>query len=331
MFFVLLLLQNLTLSTQIYEQISHVVHLENDQYIISTKGGNFHAHIYDAKRDSITYSFIRNGGGPGEARSIETFTDCGNGTFVFLSSSGKLLVYDSEFNLFTEHETIQSSGHSLFCSEKKVTIGFASYYRMDQMQSDSKFPVGITYNILTGEMISEATLRGTDLFLGKNASFKNVQLLMIEFYVAHLADGKYFVSINGSPVVYFVEDETKIIQYNFGKIKDIGFIEVENPAYGYGQRKGMVNTNWQITQKNDDRIFRFSFGGALEKIKYGYAELTINAKSDVEIKFQEFDSSFQDELLELETNMIIVSGEKTSLVYHFMPNFANYVYVKQLD
>jgi hypothetical protein len=327
----LLLLQNLTLSTQIFEQISHVVHVQNDQFIISTKSGDFHAHIYDATRDSITYSFIRNGGGPGEARSIESFADCGDGTFVFLSSDGKLLIYDKEYMLIVEHQTIQSSGHSLFCSDNKVTIGFASYYRIDQIQSDTKFPVGITYNVLTGEKISEAWLRGADIFLGENVSFRHVQLLMIDFYVAHISSEKYLIAINGSPVFYLIEDDTLKRKYIYQQIKDLGFTEVQHPAYGYGQRRGLVNTNWQITPIGKDTIFRLGFGGFSEKIDYGYAELTINIESDLEIHFEEYDRSFQSELFELKKNMIIVSGGNTRLIYHSMPSFANYLYVKQID
>lgn len=323
----LLILANLFLSNQVFNQITQVIHIENDVYMISTSGGSHHAHVYNALDDSIVYSFIRNGSGPGEARGVVAMADCGDGTFVFYSSDGRVLHYNSDYTLIGELLIIQSSVNSLYCNSNVISIGLTGFFRTEQLHSHENYLIGISYDMLTRKKISSTYLKGTDIYLGADGTFKNTPFLMIEFFLARIDDDRYVISINGSPVIYLINNEVRTITYQHEYLRETGFKEVEHPAYGFGQKTSGVNRNWQIHSHPEKKEFHFSFGQITDHLALGFVKLITYNDFNITLNYILFEDSFQKSLSELDNNYTVTTGKTTRILFGSMSQQANYLYV----
>ncbi|MCH8569661.1 MAG: hypothetical protein LAT67_15410 [Balneolales bacterium] len=329
MTFTLLLLFPFMLSDQLFNRVTNAVHIENDVYLITTMGGEYHAHIFDATKDVIIKSFVRNGGGPEEARGIKQMAPCNDASFVFLSKDGKILHYDKEFKLIQEHQTIYSASHSLHCADGIATIGSMSFYNSDQLHTDEEFTISVSINLENGEKVSDVIMKGSDIYLGPDIRFDNLPLVYVNFFIAKAGPENYLIAIGGSPVLYLTGEQLITIKYDEEFLAKTGHEANKNEQFGvYGQRGGGVNLSWQYFASEEGTTYRFDFGRADAEIPFGYIDVQLNNEI-LTVDSNLHNESFQEELAGLERTYVMVRGESTRLLFQEFDYSSNYLYIAE--
>ena len=328
----LLLLSPFVLSDAFFTQITDAIHLGDDVYVVSTLSGDYHAHVFDAKSDTISRSIIRNGAGPEEARGIKHVADCGDDTVVFMSPGGKVLHYSYGLEFIAEYQTIYISTNSLHCNKGRLTLGYTSFFRSEQLQTDEKFIVGVAMDLGNIKEVTEIRLRGSDLYLGPKLRFNNLPILGIEFFVAETDPETYLIAIKGSPIIYLKGEELITYKFEDEMLAKSGHVEIRRDGY-YGQRNGAVNLNWQTNSVEDETVWRFYFGSdnsirsESEKMPFGYLE--VDTESGLAEDYKLFDDLIQQNLSELEYHYTSVKGENTALLFRGFDLNANYIYLTE--
>lgn len=329
MLITLLLLSPFVLSDELFNRVTNAVHLENDLYLVTTMGGEYHAHLFDAANDIIIQSFVRNGGGPEEARGIKQMAPCNDGSFVFFSKEAKILHYDSELELIREHQTIYMATHSLHCANGIVTTGSMSAFRSEQLETDKEFTIGVSIDLESGEKVADVSLRGSDIYLGPDMRFENLPIVVVYFYIAKTSPENYLITIKGSPVLYLTGGQLSTIKYDDEQLAKTGQTARKSERFGvYGQSDGGVNVSWQYLTNGGETTYRFDFGRWDEEVPFGYLDVQVNNNAS-ELSYTYYDSPLQDDLTDLEGTYSIVRGETTSLFYNEFDRSSNYIYIAE--
>lgn len=265
-FISLLLIQSITLSDNFIKNIQTVLHLDGDTYAIVGEFEDHHLVLFDAPNDHILRKVAQEGDGPGEARGIQAIDQCAhNDNIVAITSSGKLLIYDSRLSLIREIQTPHAAATSIQCTTESLFIGKRIIYNKPQMASDESFPIGAEIS-WDGSTLRTIYFPANRLFVNKDMdALRDIQMFMLSTFVEPIED-HILVVIKGAAAHHLIHNDGTItsILYNDTVLGAHSFKQIKRFGF-YGHRPGPV----QRQRANHNTVKAFTFGDHLNGLDYG--------------------------------------------------------------
>lgn len=302
---------NVDLSSHHIQNLSQASHIGNDIFVLAGVYNEHFLHIYDARNDSIVKSLIGNGDGPREARGVASFNTCedaGLRSYVVMSTTGKALFFDKEFDFIEEIQTRYVNVSSIQCIGNELIISFGTIFNNSQLNTLHELSVGVVYNYTENVDIRQIILPSTIVYLTDNIkNLKNVQIFRVDTYIRYYKNN-YFIFLRGAPAHYIMSDtgEYTVVRYSDPIVSNLGHQLIERFGH-YGHRPGPVHRN--ITFHNE--FIYTAFGNSSENIPYGLIQISANSPEDYKVSI----FNFSDYFLVPSEYFTFLQGESTIILY----------------
>ena len=317
LFFIFLVTQAIAQNEILKRGVVDVDHFLDGQYFIIHNGENFKVSILDTNFE-IVDSFIRDGDGPGEARSIlSVFVDHETRMIYVLRQASVIMVFNASFDLLNEvnfGKNINSSGMVII----NQTVFFAiNHFHLNN--SDESQIVILEYADLTNTSKNgRITIPMEELTIRNHAAINRLAFFRFSSKLV-LLDNQIYIALAGHPFLFRFNPKTLEINERIELVdyRDLNFEVVQHNVYGYGFRTPPINNSI------------FYYNGA---IYTSHGNLSLNVRPTL-VRFDPIlsESSMITNFETMVGSPVIKILDGNMVIHEFMEQVSNYVEILRTE
>ncbi|MEX0608595.1 MAG: hypothetical protein WD016_00285 [Balneolaceae bacterium] len=263
-------------SNAVFDQITSVTALGNNQLLLTMFAGPQKAAVYDIATDSILYRFLPEGKGPGEATAVlSAIYDEEKSQFTFYSQNHKWIKTDLKGNLIQESNTtaISTVNHLENGFDGSSFLVFPSLYiPLQVIQEQKPIPVSLTIDSENLNVIDSLMLTTQELGLNEIKDVNKVNSVSVGLIGIQLDKDRTLLTYEGSRYLFLFKGK-ELIQKKAVDIPEHFGIRIST-------RNGHIGTQaaayFSYLQRLENGTVLFSAGNTHQEIPFGatYAQVT---------------------------------------------------------